>query len=77
VSYVLRVFEDALVEAVPEPGDDLEVLVRPGLRLSKQAGPNDEASYRLAILVATGETRDEAVTRCRERARRLGFRLRP
>jgi hypothetical protein len=77
VSYVLRVFEDALVEAVPEPGDDLEVLVRPGLRLSEQTGANDEASYRLAILVGTGETRDEAVTRCRERARSLAFRLRP
>jgi hypothetical protein len=77
VSYVLRVFEDALVEAAPEPGENLEVLVQPGLRLSEQAGPNDEASYRLAILVGTGETREEAVTRCRERARALAFRLRP
>jgi hypothetical protein len=77
VSYVLRVFEDALVEAAPEPGDDLEVFVQPGLRLSEQAGANDEASYRLAILVGTGETREDAVTRCRERARALAFRLRP
>jgi biotin carboxylase len=77
VSYVLRVFEDAFVEAVPEPGDDLEVLVRPGLRLSEQPGANDEASYRLAILVGAAETREEAVTRCRERARALPFRLRP
>jgi hypothetical protein len=77
VSYVLRVFEDAFVEAAPEPADDLEVLVRPGLRLSEQGGANDEASYRLAILVGAGETREEAVTRCRERARALAFRLRP
>jgi hypothetical protein len=76
VSYVLRVFEDALVEAVPEPRDDLEVLVRPGLRLSEQPGANDEASYRLAIVVGAAETREEAVTLCRERARALPFRLR-
>jgi len=73
----VRVFEDAFVEAVPEPGDDLEVLVRAGLRLSEQPGANDEASYRLAILVGAAETREEAVTLCRERARPLPFRLRP
>lgn len=77
VSYVLRSFEDALVEAVPEPEDGVEVLVRPGLRLSEQGAPNDPASYRLAIVVGTGETRAEAVTRCRERARALPFALRP
>jgi hypothetical protein len=77
VSYVLRAFEDALVEAVPEPEDGLEVLVRPGLRLSEQQAPNDPWSYRLAIVVGTGETREEAVTRCRERARALQFALRP
>jgi hypothetical protein len=77
VSYVLRAFEDALVEAVPEPEDGLEVLVRPGLRLSEQPGANDPASYRLAILVGAGETREEAFTRCRERARALPFSLRP
>jgi hypothetical protein len=77
VSYVLRAFEDALVEAVPEQQDGLEVLVRTGLRLSEQPGANDPASYRLAILVGTGETREEAVIRCRERARALPFSLRP
>jgi hypothetical protein len=74
VSYVVRVFEDALVEAVPEPEDDLEVLVRPGLRLSEQ-GTNDTQSYRLAILYGVGETREEAVARCRERAAGLSFQL--
>jgi hypothetical protein len=77
ISYVVRAFEDALVESVPEPEGTLEVLVRPGLRLSEQPGANDPASYRLAIFVETGATREEALSRCRERARRLAFRLRP
>jgi hypothetical protein len=76
VSYVLRVFADALVEAVPEPEDDLEILVRPGVPLSEQ-GLNDAQSYRLAILYGFGETREEAVERCRARARDLTFRLAP
>jgi ATP-grasp domain len=76
VSYVLRVFEDALVEEVPDPDPDVELLVRPGLYLSDQ-GMNDAQSYRLAILYGSGETRDEAVARCRERARALRFRLAP
>ena len=76
VSYVLRVFEDALVEAVPDPDPAVELLVRPGLYLSEQ-GVNDSQSYRLAILYGVGETRDEAVARCRERARALSFRLAP
>ena len=76
VSYALRVFEDAFVESVPEPEEGLEVLVRPGLALSEQ-GQNDPQSYRLAILYGFGETREEAVARCRERAQRLNFRLAP
>jgi hypothetical protein len=76
VSFVVRVFEDALVEAVPDPEEGLEVLVRPGLFLSEQ-GQNDAQSYRLAILYGSGETREEAVERCRERAASLNFRLAP
>ena len=63
VSYVLRVFEDALVAAVPDPDPAVELLVRPGLYLSEQ-GVNDSHSYRLAILYGVGETREEAVARC-------------
>ncbi|MBD0290681.1 MAG: ATP-grasp domain-containing protein [Thermoleophilia bacterium] len=74
VSYVVRVFEDAHVERVPDAADDIEILVRPGLRLSEQ-GVNDAQSYRLAILYGFGETREEAVRRCRERVRSLSFRL--
>jgi hypothetical protein len=76
VSYIVRVFEDALVEVVPDPEDGLELLVRPGLPLSEQ-GQNDAQSYRLAILYGFGETREEAVERCRRRAASLTFRLAP
>ena len=74
VSYVLRVFRDALVESVPEPEPGVEILVRPGLRLSEQ-GANDIESYRVAIVYGAGETRAEALERCRSRARRLRFQL--
>ena len=76
VSYVLREFRDAYVESVPDPEPGLELLVRPGLHLSEQ-GVNDAQSYRLAILYGFGETREEAVERCRARARALSFRLAP
>jgi hypothetical protein len=76
ISYVVRVFEDAFVEAVPDPDADVEFLVRPGLLLSEQ-GLNDSQSYRLAILYGFGETREEAVERCRQRASELNFRLAP
>lgn len=76
VSYVMRVFEDAYVETVPDPEENLEVLVRPGLSLSAQ-GTNDAQSYRLAILYESGETREEAVAKARERAAELNFRLAP
>jgi hypothetical protein len=76
VSYCLRVFEDAFVETVPDPEEGVELLVRPGLFLSEQ-GTNDAQSYRLAILYGFGETREEAVQRCRARAAALTFRLAP
>jgi len=76
VSYCLRVFEDAFVDGAPDPEEGLELLVRPGLYLSEQ-GVNDAQSYRLCILYGVGETREEAVRICRERARALSFRLAP
>jgi ATP-grasp domain len=76
VSYVLRTFRDAYVEAVPDPEDDMELLVRPGLELSAQ-GVNDAQSFRLAIVYGFGETREEAVARLCDRAARLSFRLAP
>jgi hypothetical protein len=76
ISYALRVFADAYVAAVPEPEDGLEVLARPGLRLSQQ-GTNDPDSYRLAIFSEWGATREEALERCRARAAALRFHLQP
>jgi hypothetical protein len=74
ISYVVRVFEDAFVESVPEPQQGLELLVRSGALLSEQ-GTNDTASYRLAIFTEWAETREDAVRACRERARSLRFEL--
>ncbi len=76
LSYCLRVFEDARVASVPEPEEELELLVRPGLRLSEQ-GANDAESYRLCIFSAFGATRDDAVAAARARARALPFELEP
>lgn len=74
----MRVFADAFVESAPEPAPGLELLARPGARLSEQ-GVNDVASYRLAIFSEHGPTRDEAVRRCEQRAGELldGFVLSP
>jgi ATP-grasp domain len=70
ISYCLRVFEDARVVAVPDPEEGLELLVRPGPFLSQQ-GRNDAQSFRLCIFDECGQTRAEAVERCRARAERL------
>jgi hypothetical protein len=70
------VFEDAFVAGLPEAGDDVEILVEPGRFLSEQ-GTNDAESYRLAIFHAWGETREDALDRCRARAAALAFHLVP
>ena len=67
----MRLFEDALVGAVPEPEPGLELYVEPGLRLSEQRAPNDSSSYRVAILHEWAPTREQAVERCRVRAREV------
>ncbi len=74
ISYVMRVFEDAVVQSVPEGDDGLELLVRPGALLSEQ-GTNDTASYRLAIFTEWAETREAARRQCLERAQSLHFEL--
>jgi biotin carboxylase len=74
VSYVLRTFEDAFVASAPDPEDGVEILARPGRRLSEQ-GANDVRSFRLAIVYEAGATREEALERARERAAKLRFRL--
>ena len=76
ISYCLRVFEDAFVAGVPDAGEGVEILVEPGRNLSAQ-GTNDAESYRLAIFHEWGETREEALERCRARATALEFDLVP
>jgi biotin carboxylase len=76
VSYVLRRFDDAWLDEVPEAEADVEILVRPGANLSA-AYANDMGSFRLAIVYAAGETREEAIARAKRRAGALRFRLRP
>ena len=78
ISDCIRVFEDAFVRSVPDPEPGLELLVRPGLRLSEQ-GRNDEQSFRLAIFDEFAETRAGAVDKCHRRAKLLrdGFELDP
>ena len=76
ISYCLRVFEDALVVSVPDREPEVEILVKPGRFLSDQ-GTNDAESYRLAIFHEWGETRAEALARCRARAASLAFELAP
>src|SRR5919106_982830 len=66
----------AIIEVNARLASQFAPLVRPGLHLSDQ-GVNDAQSYRLAILYGFGETREEAVARCRERANALSFRLAP
>ncbi len=61
---------------MPAPADGVEILVEPGTRLSEQ-GTNDAESYRLAIFHEWGETREEALERCRARAVSLAFDLVP
>jgi biotin carboxylase len=74
VSYVVRTFEDAYVASAPDPENGVEILARPGRRLSEQ-GANDVSSFRLAIVYEAGETREEALDRARRRATKLRFRL--
>jgi hypothetical protein len=78
VSWVIRVFTDAFVDAVPAPEPGLELLVEPGRPLSAQ-GLNDPESFRLAIFAEAAPTREEALARCRRRADELlaRFVLRP
>jgi hypothetical protein len=79
VSYAVRVFEDALVGAVPDVEPDVELYVEAGLALSEQRAPNDSSSFRVAILNAAAPTREEALGRCRARAAEVlrGLRLEP
>ena len=83
-SFVLRRFvEDAVVETVPDPGaiverfpgSQVEVLVRPGQRLSDN--DDDSASHRLAVVAMSGPDRASLLRDWEEAQGMLPFALRP
>jgi biotin carboxylase len=82
-SFVLRTYEDALVRTVPDPTAVLErfghahveVLVRPGQRLSEN--DDDVVSHRLALIALAGPDRDAVLRRYDEALRMMPFELDP
>jgi biotin carboxylase len=83
-SFVLRRYiEDGVVESVPDPnvvrerfpGSQVELLVRPGQRLSEN--DDDSASHRLAVVALSGPDRASLLRDWEEAQRLLAFGLRP
>lgn len=82
-SFVLRSYEDALVRSVPDPTAVLErfghahveVLVRPGQRLSEN--DDDVVSHRLALIALAAPDRDAVLRRYDEALRMMPFELDP
>jgi biotin carboxylase len=82
-SFVLRTYTDAIVRSVPDPTAvtrrfghaHVEVLVRPGQRLSEN--DDDTASHRLAVVALAAPDRDAACRRFDEAAALLPFEFEP
>jgi biotin carboxylase len=83
-SFVLRRYiQDAVVESVPDPnavlerfpGSRVELLVRPGQRLSEN--DDDSASHRLAVVAMSGLDRASLLRDWEEAQQLLEFDLRP
>jgi biotin carboxylase len=82
-SFVVRAYEDAVVRSVPDPTEVLErfghahveVLVRPGQRLSEN--DDDVVSHRLALIALAGPDRDAVLRRYDEALRMMPFELDP
>ena len=83
-SFVLRQYiEDGVVESLPDPnavverfpGSQVELLVRPGQRLSEN--DDDSASHRLAVVALSGPDRASLLRDWEEAQRLLAFELRP
>lgn len=80
-SFVMRTYEDAVVRAVPDPTAVLErfghahveVLVRPGQRLSEN--DDDVVSHRLALIALAGPDRDAVLRRYGEALGMMQFDL--
>lgn len=82
-SFVLRHYEEAIVDSVPDPttvldrfpGSHVEILVRPGQLLSDN--DDDSASHRLAVAAMSGPDRETLIRRWDEVQRLLPFELVP
>jgi ATP-grasp domain len=82
-SFLFRTYEDAIVRSVPDPSTVLErfphahveVLVRPGHRLSEN--DDDTASHRLAVVALAAQDRTSLLGRFAEAVRLLPFELDP
>ncbi len=82
-SFVVRVYEDAVVRRVPDPAAlcerfpdaRVELLVRPGQLLSEN--DDDMLSYRLAVVALAARGRERLYERYRELVRALDFELEP
>jgi biotin carboxylase len=82
-SFLLRTYEDAIVRSVPDPSIVLErfphahveVLVRPGHRLSEN--DDDTASHRLAVVALAAPDRVSLLGRFAKAVRLLPFELEP
>ena len=82
-SFVVRAYEDAVVRSVPDPTEVLErfghahveVLVRPGQRLSEN--DDDVVSHRLALIALAGPDRDAVLRRYDEALGMMPFELDP
>ena len=82
-SFLVRTYEDAVVRSVPDPTAVLErfghahveVLVRPGQRLSEN--DDDVVSHRLAVVALAGPTRESVRHRYEEALDLLPFELDP
>jgi hypothetical protein len=80
-SFLVRTYEDAIVRSVPDPAAVLErfghahveVLVRPGQRLSEN--DDDVVSHRLAVLALAGPDRASVLRRYEEAVALMPFEL--
>jgi hypothetical protein len=82
-SFLMRTYEDAIVRSVPDPTAVLErfghahveVLVRPGQRLSEN--DDDVVSHRLAVIALAGPDRASVLHRYDEALALMPFELDP
>ena len=82
-SFLMRTYEDAIVRSVPDPTAVLErfghahveVLVRPGQRLSEN--DDDVVSHRLAVIALAGPSREAVLRRYDAAVALMPFELEP